>query len=405
MNRQQASNESEAEVERLLAEACAVWRQGGEQAARVALECCDEALRLAAGASPWLRARVCLKRGQILESGRTLGKLIEARQSHEAGLAALGDLDSRAHGACMRLRAQLWMNRGNALLAMQRATEAREAVRSFDQALALLENDDADREWNKLADAGERAVLDAMIGAAWLNRAAAACLGLEGADGHREQGRCLRHALERLSVAVQHEHETARRNLAGAWLNLGAWHEVTGDREAALNAWRECARVAAPAALRDPLALDAALRARHALCLAQGRLHAEGRALDATEIAELFAQVEEGLADYEAWNGGAKASEPIAARLFEFGAWCFQRAAPERLADFLRRNVGADDGVRLETARVAAEFARQEILRSGFSELTGGRGDERRARLRELSTLIELFATRQEACRKRQSAP
>ena len=405
MNRQQASNESEAEVERLVAEACAVWRQGGEPAARVTLERCDEALRQAAGVSPELRARVFLKRGQILESGRTLGKLIEARQSHEAGLAALGELGPRVHGACVRLRAQLWMNRGNALLAMQRAPEAREAVRSFDRALALLEDDASDRDRSELAGVGERAVWDAMIGAAWLNRAAAASLGLDGAEGHREQGRCLRHAVERLSAAARHEHETARRNLAGAWLNLGAWHEAAGDRDAALNAWRESARVAAPVARRDPLALDAALRARHALCLAQGRLHAEGRALDATEMAELFAQVEEGLADYEAWNGGAKASAPIAARLFEFGAWCFQRTAPERLADFLRRNVGVDDGVRLETARVAAEFARQEILRGGFSELTGECGDRRRARLRELSALIEVFATRQEACRKTQGAP
>jgi hypothetical protein len=149
--------------------------------------------------------------------------------------------------------------------------------------------------------------------------------------------------------------------------------------------------------------LDTVLRARHALCLTQGKLHAEGRALDAGELAELFAQVDDGLADYDAWNGRAAASASIAARLFEFGAWCFQRNAPESLAVFLRRNVGADDGARLEAARVAAEFARQEILQSGFSELTGERGDERRARLRELSELIEVFAARQEARRQEQS--
>ena len=400
MSHQQESNESEAKVERLLADAGAVWQKGGERATRVALAQCDEALRQADGASPELRASVWLRRGQILESGRCLENLIAARQSHEAGLAVLGETDSRVSGPHTRLRAQLWMNRGNALLAMQGAAEAREALRSFDQALAILEGEAAGCGCGEFSAAGERAILAAMIGAAWLNRAAAASLGLDGAEGRREQGRCLRHAVERLSDAAGQGHDAARLNLAGAWLNLGAWHEAAGERDAALNAWRESVRAAAQLARRDSLALDTVLRARHALCLTQGKLHAEGRALDAGELAELFAQVDDGLADYDAWNGRAAASAPIAARLFEFGAWCFQRNAPEGLAVFLRRNVGTDDGARLEAARVAAEFARQEILQSGFSELTGERGDERRARMGELSALIEVFTARQEACRQ-----
>jgi hypothetical protein len=126
-----------------------------------------------------------------------LENLIAARQSHEAGLAVLGETDSRVSGPQARLRAQLWMNRGNALLAMQGAAEAREALRSFDQALAILEGEAAGCGCGEFSAAGERAILAAMIGAAWLNRAAAASIGLDEAEGRREQGRCLRHAVER----------------------------------------------------------------------------------------------------------------------------------------------------------------------------------------------------------------
>jgi tetratricopeptide (TPR) repeat protein len=409
-DREPYSDGQDTEVERLLAEADAYWRRGGPAAA---LALCEEAARKAAGCSAESQARVFLKRGQILESGRTPEHLIAAWRSHEAGLAALGESGACAQGARatraegrVRLRALLWMNRANALLAMERAEEAREALRSYDQTLAILENEVAagEKPQEGRSDSEERVAVAAMIGAAWLNRAAAARLALSGMEGHQEQGRCLRRAIKGLSVAAEAGLTAARRNLAGAWLNLGAWREAAGDGEGALDAWRESVRVAAAETRRDPLALEATLRARHALCVAQGKRHAAGEEPGAVERAELFAQVEEGLADFEAWSGGAKGAEPIATRLFEFGAWWFQRAAPERLAEFLRRNAGVGRDGRLEAARVAAELARQEILGGGFAELSGERGEERRARLRELSVLIEFFAERREACRQARGA-
>lgn len=301
-----------------------------------------------------------------------------------------------------RLRATLWMNRGNALLAME---EAREAVRSYDEALAILENETLVGEARRRpVQFREEVIVGAMAGAAWLNRASAARLGFDGDEGLREQGRSLRNAVKRLSASARAGHGPARRNLAGAWLNLGAWHDAAGEQEAALGAWREAVRAAAPEACRDPLALAAALHARHAFCVAQGKRHAEGRVLGAGEQAELFAQIEEGLRDHAARGRGAGVAEPVATRLFEFGAWWFRVAAPERLAEFLNRHAGAGDDARLEAARVAAELARQELLQGGFTELAGRHGEERRARLRELGALIELFAKRQDACRQEPGA-
>ena len=400
----------------LLKEAELCWRRGGADGVESAVAICDEALRRAAKVEATeARAKVWLRRGQILESGRSPEQLHEARSSFEAGLAVLAD-DADAGGADVaggersRLRALLWMNRGNALLATGRAEEAREALRSYDEALAIagaIRRDvgQAGADRNE-GGSGGVVELDAMIGAAWLNRAEAARLANAGEAGWIEQGRCLGLAVEALSAAAGAGHAPARRNLAGAWLNRAAWHDAAGESAAARDVWREAARAAAELAREDLVALETGLRASHALCVAQARRIAAGEALDPAERAELSERVEQGLAAFASWGAAASATTaaPVASRLFEFGAWWCGRAAPGRLPEFLRRWAGDSDEARLEIGRVAAEYARQEILRFGFEELSGDRGEERRARLRELGALVELFAERQEACRQARRA-
>ncbi len=398
---------AKAGVGELLAEADACWRRGGREGVAAAVALCDEALGRLVEACEADRARVWLRRGQILESGRSEGDLREAVRSHDAGLAELARAVARDAGRDEaggvagerergRLRALLWMNRGNALLASGSPEQAREAARSYDEALAIA---------NRGMAAEMRGESAAMMGAAWLNRAAASALGWPDETGRHEQGRCLRRAIEALFLAAEAGQAAARRNLAGAWFNLAAWHEARGEMTAARAAWREAARTAAPEADRDFVALETGLRASHALCVAQARRIVGGEELDEAERRELFARVEEGLAACASWTDAGRPAasvnpEATASRLFEFGAWWWHRAAPEALAGFLRRWGDGAGAERLETARVAAEVARQEILQGGFETLAGEGGESRRVRLRELSALVEHFSNRQQACRQ-----
>lgn len=363
----------------------ACWRQGGVEAVRRAVGLCDELLRSGKLTGPAERAEVWLRRGQILESARMASDLHEAVRSHGRGLeqldAPLGAMSEAARVSATRLRVLLWMNKANALLALGHPEAATEAVGAYDAALALLEGGGGAASGS--AEAG------AMRGAAWLNRAAAARLSLPGAEGISDEHRCLMRATRELEAAALAGSRPARRNLAGAWLNLAANRQSAGDETEARAAWRAAVEAAAPEVRRDAVALEASLRARHAFCISQGRRLVSGHGLPEAEEAELFVIVGQGLADYAAWAGRASMVREVAARLFEFGAWHMQTRAPERLHGYLREHVDGTDPIRLAAARTSLELARQQILGSGFAELMDERGRELRVRLLELGAFAE----------------
>lgn len=381
----------------ILEQALERWQRGGPNGVEEAMRLCDEALRLLveSAASPEERARAWLRRGQIAESGRGPEQLREAARSHEAGLAALDESrGSKTEGSELAsglggldwLRVLLWMNRGNALVAAGGAEAAREALRSYEEAMRLAGG----------ADGIAVVERHALLGAAWMNRGVAERAAAPGEPGAKAEGRCLENAIRELELAVEEGSAPARRNLAGAWLNRAAWCEAAGDQEATFAAWREAARVADPIARQDAVALETGLRARHAFCVAWGkRLIATEPAVAADAgrgALGLFVQVEKGLADFAAWDGKAEASRAMAARLFEFGAWLYRTREPRRLVEFLERHTDPRDARRVEVAREAIRLAQQEILRAGFSEWLDASGGELRGRLQALHELDGRFA-------------
>lgn len=386
------------------------WRRGDPAAVGEAVRLCDEVLaRLPAEA--WAeRARVWLRRGQFCESGRTPEALAEAVRSHETGLKELEPVteEEAGSGAAVgagerRLRALLWMNRGNALLALGRAEPAREALRSYDTALALLA-----RGSSGDADAAGEVETRAMVGAAWLNRAAAARLAAErDAALAAEEARSLDLAIRELGEAARAGSRPARRNLAGAWLNRAARRERVGDGAGARAAWNRAVETAAPESARDAVALETGLRARHALCVEAGRRLAAGETPSAAEEAEVILHVESGLEDFSRCDANARTrgAREAADRLFEFGAWFLRLRFPRRLADFLARHGEGAEPARLVAARVAMGMARQEILRTGFADLLSAEGEEARERLRELGALEARLGAWEERCRQGADTP
>lgn len=398
------SLDSAGRVAILLGPAEERWRRGDSAAASEAALLCDEVLAGLPAEAREERARVWLRRGQFLESGRTSKMLAEAVRSHEAGLHVLrsdeagAESESTGGTVLARLRALLWMNRGNALVALGQAESAREAMRSYDRVLALV----AREERAGGGGAGEMETR-AMVGAAWLNRAAAARLAA-GCDATlaEEEVRSLDRAIRELEKAARAGSRPARRNLAGAWLNLAASRERAGDGAGAAEAWRRAVEAAAPEATRDAAALAAGLRARHALCVGAGRRLAAGETLSAEAEGELLAHVEAGLADFARADAVARtrSAEEAADRLFEFGAWFLRLRFPRRLADFLSRHGGGAGAGRLVAVRVAMEMARQEILHTGFADLLSEEGEDARERLRELGALEERLRGWEERCRQ-----
>ncbi len=330
------------------------------------------------------RAEEWLKRGQLCEAAGTAEGRREALRCQESALAAAAEIAGSPDAV---LLARIWMNRGNALLGLAvsgaEAGAAREAVRSYDEALGLL--GEAGKGTQETAERGM------MAGAAWLNLAAA--VQAAGGDGAwREAGICLERAIARLTPLAA-EYVPARRNLAGAWMNRAECLRAGGDGAGAQRAWRRLAEVAACEAGRDATMLELTLRARHALCVALGEeLAAVGSKAPKTiaqtslEI-EAERQVEAGLAEFAAWCGAAEGSRVTAARLFEFGAWLHRERRPERLAEFLARHADPADARRAEIARIAIHLARQEILRTDFSELVAEAGAARRGLLTALSAV------------------
>ena len=323
------------------------------------------------------QAEAWLKRGQLCEAAGTAEGRREAVRCQDAALAAVAGLPG---GSETVLRARIWMNRGNALLGLAASGvepgAAREAVRSYDEALGLL--GEAEGRPQETAERGM------MAGAAWLNFAAAvqAAAGADGA-ARVKAGICLERAIARLTPLAQHA--PARRNLAGAWLNRAEWLRAGGDRSGAQGAWRRLVAAAEGEAGRDATLLELTLRARHALCVELGEcLASPGMAASAEAEEEAGRQVEAGLAEFAAWRGAAEGSRATAGRLFEFGVWFYRTCRSERLAEFLARHTDPADARRVELARAAIHLVRQEILRMDFSDLVAEAGEAQRGLLTAL---------------------
>lgn len=376
----------------------------------------------AAGENPFraVWASAWLMRGRLLIAHDTTESVVEGLRCFDQAVVRLGAELAAAGDAAKEELAVVWMNRGSALLRLGEPGALKEAVHSYEQAIALMDGQPVEFK-NQNA-----------LGAAWMNRG----VGLLRIGGEAEYAEALKSldtaiaTLEPLAGAQP----DARRNLSSAWanrglvralqddaagaiiahrqavaafrllgadeplaqlelaallLNLGQAGSAAAETETALAALREALALTSPLEAADIRAARLGLRARQVLGVIAGGLGAAGRKDPATRserLAEAGDLVEEGLAVARAWAQDARGLDGADTRLFELGAWLYRTHQPQFLGEFLLEHLG-DDPARVKIAETAVQLARQAIVQRGFADVDAG-GFERATMI--LSSLGEV---------------
>jgi hypothetical protein len=225
------------------------------------------------------------------------------------------------------------MNRGNALQKNGSSPGPREAVRSYEEAIAIFETLPIETE----------PAFRNHLGAAWMNRGHALIIVEDPAAADSFE-----RAVAQLRQLPLDSDPFYRLNLAGAWTNLA--HVLLAP--ASLNA-AERSRAAARNALASLAGVEQAheefaamsLRARRAQVMALGTLlAAAGQTRESiTDLAgEATDVIEGGLAiarEFE--RRGVTQLRPLAVRLFRLGSQLYCAYQPHFLGEFLLETLGA----------------------------------------------------------------
>lgn len=357
------------------------------------------------------RALLWLWRGRLLVIADQPDVVVKGLHSLDQAIVRLGAAgDSAGAGDALAIA---WMNRGSGLFRLGSRDALAEAVRSYDQAIAVLERIDGPAN---------------TLGAAWMNRGvglmhldeikeAPESVAARLADAAKSLERAIS-VLEPLAVTQR----MAQRNLASTWANLGILrtrrHDATGaaeahrqavqlfrpiaasgggpetfelaarlfnlgqacgaagEPEAALAAGRESLSLISRLPSEEPQIAEFGLRTRHALCVILGGLLAAGRAQAndperAARLEEAGDLVEDGLASLRDRGELPEGVAAAGARLYEFGAWLYRTQQPRFLGEFLLDHL--DEGnARMSIAAAAVQVARQAMVQRDFSATMGG---------------------------------
>lgn len=259
--------------------------------------------------------------------------------------------------------AAAWLNRGDALtrLGADSPHLAHEAVRSFDEALAVMQPH-LPAEVHPLFR--RRHVI------AWMNRGIALqAAGADPAEALRsfDQALAALNAPPALGATVSGQAEPQENMLAaGVWMNRGnALLQVSPPR--AMDAWQCAGR--ALALIRkwetssDPSAVETGLKARNILCQATAAALEQSDTTDAGK-ADLIASATDAVEDALALArrlaaGGDERIRPMIDGLFCFGLRVYQLHQPHFLPEFLLDHL--DPSRSRDVLRVSAEVQRLAI--------------------------------------------
>ncbi len=403
-------------VRALAAAAEDAWRSGEPARLPEGLRACDQALAQVQAAVvkagpeetavlpaslAGVTKQLWLQRGHMLDALATVNGdpklIIESLRSYDQAIGLASQMES-AEG----FLALAWMSRGKGLQRLASPEALTEALRCYDETIALLGE----------PPGAAPAELRNTLGAALVNRA-----GLLQRGGSAEALAGAAAAFERAITCFQAcgDHPLARRNLASAWTNLGLLRQSAGDATAAIAAQVEALAVidllipldpeglrgeratillnlgqarcaagdldqglaglraavadAAVRAERDPGSADTVLRARHALGVTLGaQLAASPNSPSRTAwLEEAGDAVEDGLALLRQWGERAAWFAAIGTRLYEFGAWFYRTQQPRFLGEFLLEHLG-EDPERARIAAAAVKTTREAITQRSFTD-------------------------------------
>lgn len=291
-----------------------------------------------------------------------------------------------------------WMNRGDALARLGEKEQLAESVKSYDEALRLLRD----------LPLEEDPLYPRRLGIAWINRGFA-CQKEGTAPAQGEAIRCFREALAVLEDSTVAAIVDLGLLRAGALTNLAGVLLDAPDQSAAE---ARCAARQALSLIRedersDLIAAEAGFKARHVLCRAIAAESRDGKSIGPEQITEAIDAVDEGLALARHWEQrGESGFRELAEDLFRFGCRVYQRGQPRFLAEFILESLDPEKtaGVpplnrEIHEAAVAALWsALTEIQRDGFQSLSTPRFGQLLENLRTLRVTEERLEQLRRAC-------
>ena len=325
-------------------------------------------------ASAWTRRGVALL---AINSPRSLE---EAIRHFDEAIALRGELPIAENPRYRYSLAAGWMNRAEALTRIGGAENLGNAIHSYDEAITLLANDETDAQ-----------MLD-RLAIAWLNRG----IALEVSGDHAGAAQSYEKTVALLRRAEFANDERLRFTLACALNNLGnsfliASPTTAGER--ARRAAKEALSILHPQENQFLPAGDTALKARHVLCRAVAALIANGAKMDDL-LEEATDAVEESLAISQHWEKvGITHLRPVVDGLFRFGALFYQMYQPQFLSEYLLENL---DGETIPwnrewfgIAQQTINEARKNLLAHSFATLATPDGERLAQALQDLRAAEE----------------
>lgn len=269
-----------------------------------------------------------LQRGQQLEAN---GQFAAAVACYDRARAGLGEITLPAD-ADRRALSVVCMNRGSALRQIGDTASLAASLAAYDEAIAL----------QRLLPPAPDSLAPNSLAAALMNRAqllhrlhgtACASEALGAADEAADLLRPL------LAAAA---HPAPRRNLAGTLVNRANLLLDLGQFASAASSAREALALVVAAERADPVEAGLALMARRALCDALGQLLVVAGNDQEPVAREAGDVVDESLVVVRHWVArGENGFQPLATRLFRFGARLYRAHQPQFLAEFLFEHLDA----------------------------------------------------------------
>lgn len=280
-----------------------------------------------------------------------------------------------------------WMNRGDALARLGTKEQLAESIRSYDEALGLVQT----------LPLGEDPLYPRRLAIAWINRGFTRQKEL---SAEADALYCFQKALAVLESPPARAiadlallQAGTQTNLAGALLNLS-----DSSAAEARNAAHQALALIQSAEQTDLSAAEAGFKARYVLCRAIATESRDGLTVTPELLATATDAVDEGLALARHWEqrGESGFREPARA-LFRFGCRLYQTGRPHILAEFILESLDPDqtsgslplDGETHEAAIVALWTALKEIQREGFQSLSTSRFEQLLENLRTLRVTEE----------------
>jgi tetratricopeptide (TPR) repeat protein len=220
-----------------------------------------------------------------------------------------------------------WINRGDALARMGGDGFLAEAVRSYDEALLLLES----------LPLEENELYPRRLAITWINRGLAR-QKQQLSNDRWEALECFREALGVLGRPSAHGLADKGVLLAGAWINLaGALiGSVQEDAEDLRSAARQALVHVQDTEQTDIISAEIGLKARHLLCRMAVRDLVDDKILSDDAVAEATDAVDESMALVRRWKSQAPDGlRQLALGIFRFGCRIYESSQPHFLAEFL----------------------------------------------------------------------